>query len=73
MPVEAVEPVETLYEEVLVAAAAAVASDGCSSAEDSSMCSVGSLDEAHYCSIQVFGSKVRSPKLLTPLVLSPKA
>lgn len=31
MPVEAAEPVGTLYEEVLVAVEAAAASDGCSS------------------------------------------
>ncbi|CAD6260827.1 unnamed protein product [Miscanthus lutarioriparius] len=47
MPVEAAEPVGTLYEEVLAAAAVA-AGDGCSSAEESSVCSAGSLDEAHY-------------------------
>jgi hypothetical protein len=46
MPVEATEPVGTLYEEVLAAAAAA--GDGCSSAEESSVCSAGSLDEPHY-------------------------
>ena len=44
MPVEATEPVGTLYEEVLAVAAG----DGCSSAEESSVCSAGSLDEAHY-------------------------
>jgi hypothetical protein len=48
MPAEAAEPVGTLYEEVLAAAAAAGAGDGCSSAEESSVCSAGSLDEAHY-------------------------
>ncbi|XP_066342903.1 mitogen-activated protein kinase kinase kinase 3-like isoform X6 [Miscanthus floridulus] len=47
MPVEAAEPVGTLYEEVLAAAAVA-AGDGCSSAEESSVCSAGSLDEVHY-------------------------